>query len=79
MYFENRETGMQVYYSPELYVEFDPDNKNYREYTYNDLYGKDYMWKNYDKSIYSEREFIARYDQLTYYTDQNDELRDWGQ
>lgn len=70
---------MQVYYSPELYVEFDPDNKNYREYTYNDLYGKDYMWKNYDKSIYSEREFIARYDQLTYYTDQNDELRDWGQ
>lgn len=56
----------------------DPDTKNYREYVYHSAYGKDYYWENYDEGIYSERVFVARYDQLTYYTDKNDEFTDWG-
>ena len=70
---------MQVYYAPKLYAEKDPENKNYREYRYDKNYGKDYYWENYDGGIYSEREFVARYDALTYYTDSNDDLTDWGQ
>ena len=77
-YVEHRESGVQTYYSPELYVELDPESKNYREYRYDLKYGKDYYWSNYDGGIFSEREFVARYNQLTYYTDENDELRDWG-
>ena len=57
----------------------DPQTKNYKEYRYDTRYGKDYYWENYDGGIYSEREFIARYEQLTYYTDKNDEFTDWGQ
>ena len=60
-YYENRATGLQVYYSPAFYGEKDPVNKNYREYRYDKEYGKDYYWENYDGGIYSEREFIARY------------------
>ena len=67
-----------MYYSPSFYTESDPENGNYREYTYDDAYGKDYYWKNFDGGIYSEREFKARYNELTYYTDQNDEFTDWG-
>ena len=78
-YNENRSTGLQVYYSPTFYAELDPANKNYREYRYEKNYGKDYYWENYDGDIYSERQFIARYNQLTYYTDNNDDLTDWGQ
>ena len=78
-YYENRSSGLQVYYSPTFYAEKDPVNKNYREYRYDKDYGKDYYWENYDGGIYSEREFIARYNQLTYYTDNNDDLTDWGQ
>ena len=70
---------MLVYYSPNLYVEQDPVTLNYREYSYNSLHGKDYFWQNYDGGIYSERRFKAQYQQLEYYTDQNDELKDWGQ
>ena len=77
-YVEHRESGVRTYYSPELYVELDPTSKNYREYRYDLKYGKDYYWQNYDGGIYSEREFVARYNQLSYYTDNNDELRDWG-
>ena len=77
-YVEHRESGVRTYYSPDLYVELDPASKNYREYRYDLKYGKDYYWQNYDGGIYSEREFVARYNQLTYYTDSNDELRDWG-
>ena len=50
-----------MYYSPAFYAEKDPDNKNYREYRYDKDYGKDYYWENYDGGIYSERQFIARY------------------
>jgi hypothetical protein len=78
LYYENRETGLQTYQSPKLYVELDPKSQNYREYRYDQQYGKDYYWKNYDGGIFAEREFVARYNQLTYYTDQNDELRNWG-
>ena len=78
-YYENRSTGMQVYYAPEFYAEKDPENQNYREYRYAKAYGKDYYWENYDGGIYSEREFVARYNALTYYTDSNDEITDWGQ
>ena len=67
-----------MYYSPAFYAEFDPKSKNYREYRYDSGYGKDYYWKNFDGGIYSEREFVARYNQLTYYTDSNDGFRDWG-
>ena len=77
-YVEHLGSGVRTYYSPELYVELDPTSKNYREYRYDLKYGKDYYWQNYDGGIYSEREFIARYNQLSYYTDSNDELRDWG-
>ena len=77
-YVEHRESGVQTYYSPELYVEIDPKSQNYREYRYDLKYGKDYYWKNYDGAIFSEREFTARYNQLSYYTDSNDELKEWG-
>ena len=60
-YNENRSTGLQFYYSPTFYAELDPANKNYREYRYEKNYGKDYYWENYDGGIYSERQFIARY------------------
>ena len=78
-YYENRESGQQVYYSPAFYVELEPDSQNYKEYRYDSKYGKDYYWKNFDGGIYSERVFVARYNQLTYYTDSNDEFTDWGQ
>ena len=78
-YYENRDTGLKVYYSPQFYAQMDPQTKNYKEYRYDTRYGKDYYWENYDGGIYSEREFIARYEQLTYYTDNNDEFTDWGQ
>ena len=78
-YYENRETGLKVYYSPQFYAQLDPKTKNYKEYRYDTRYGKDYYWENYDGGIYSEREFIARYEQLTYFTDKNDEFTDWGQ
>ena len=77
-YYENRRTGQQVYYSPTFYAELDPVTLNYREYRYNQAYGKDYKWQNYNGGIYSERTFIARYNQLTYYTDKNDDFTDWG-
>lgn len=78
-YFESRDSGQQMYYSPAFYSEYDSDTKNYREYRYDRSYGKDYYWKNYDGGIFSERTFIAKNNQLTYYTDQNDEFTDWGQ
>ena len=78
LYHESRETGIQTYYSPQLYVELNPESQNYREYRYDLRYGKDYYWKNYDGDIFSEREFVARYNQLSYYTDSNDELKNWG-
>ena len=78
-YSENRSTGLQVYYSPEFYAEKDPENNNYREYRYSKTYGKDYYWENYDGGIYSERQFVSRYNALSYYTDNNDDLTDWGQ
>ena len=73
-YNENRTTGLQVYYSPAFYAEKDPENNNYREYRYDQNYGKDYYWENYDGGIYSEREFVSRYNALTYYTDNNDDF-----
>ena len=78
IYVEDRESGVQTYWSPELYVELDPETQNYREYRYDLIYGKDYYWRNYDDGVYSEREFEARYNQINYYTDKQDPVRNWG-
>ena len=77
-YHENRQTGLQTYYSRSYYSELDPASLNARSYYYDASYGKDYEWKNYDSGIYSERVFKAQYSALTYYTDENDEITDWG-
>ena len=77
-YFENRSNGLQTYYSRTYYAELDPKTLNFRSYYYDPVFGKDYFWKNYDEGIYSERDFKAQYSALTYYTDQNDEITDWG-
>ena len=77
-YYENREYGEQVYYSESIYTEYDPNTENYQEYTYNEQYGKDYFWKNYDNDVYTERQFISKYGEINYYASKDDGLKRWS-
>ena len=77
-YYENREYGEQVYYSETIYTEYDPNTENYQEYTYNEAYGKDYFWKNYDNNVYTERQFISKYGEINYYASKDDGLKRWS-
>ena len=77
LYYENRDTGHHFYESEELYADFDPESGNYKEYRYDRRYGRDYYWKLYDDGFYSERKFEARYHEVTYFTDKDDELVYW--
>ena len=76
-YREDHITGLETYYTPEFYAQYDPKTKNYKEYRYDRIYGKDYYWINYDNDVYHSREFKARYDSIDYYTSHNEELWGW--
>ena len=68
-----------MYYSPSLFVTYNPHTQNYKEYTYDEAENlKDYFWMNYDNEVYTERRFIAKYGEIEYYSSRDEGLTRWA-
>ena len=61
-----------------MYTEYEPSSQNYKQYTYDEPYGKSYFWKNYDNGVYTERRFDARTKDVNYYASRDEGLTRWS-